>query len=81
MGLFEYTSITQNNGLFTFHGVNLIKMFPKFTPMYPDIKVVVNSLKGTIWMYTDITNVSKELKINEWLVSNLSRTDESKYHF
>lgn len=75
MGLFDYTTINLNSGgLFEFKDAYLTKVFPNFFATHAT--VIMNPIKGTIWVYTDYMNVSREITINEWIVHRLSRTDD-----
>lgn len=81
MGLFEYAALSENNGMFNFSGVRFIRMFPGYMPTSDDITVIINPFKGTVWAFTGFMNISKEITINEWLISHLTRTDNMKFQF
>lgn len=82
--LFMYNVVSESGGKIHFDGITLLKMFPDPNFIAGDryVCACVDPIEGTVFLYNDIDDLSKLVKIKEWMDSpGLSRTDTSSYRF
>ena len=82
--LFMYNQVSESGGQVHFDGITLLKIFPDRDFIAGDryVCACVDPIEGTVFLYNDIDDLSKPVKIKEWMDSpGLCRTDTSSYRF
>ena len=85
LNLFMYETIDVVEGqIIHFEGITILKRFPDDNFILGDryVCACVNPLDGSIFLYNDIDDLSKIVKIQDWIdYPGLCRTDTSSFRF
>lgn len=81
--LFVYNGMYESGGKVYFEEIRLHKVFPDEEFVLGDrlVGACVDPIEGTVVLYTDMDDVSKEVKIKEWIDADLLRRTDTISHW